>query len=129
MKVLLADDAPESRLIVSMYLRGVAESVVAVGNGQEALERFRSEPFGLVLLDIEMPVMDGLTAARAMRRWEQELGLGRTPIVALSAHTEPEVVAEITGAGCDSLLNKPLDRTAVKALIARWAAVRPAAQG
>lgn len=84
LRVLLVDDSADNRLLVETYLKRVGHLVSSAVNGQEALDRFREGGIDLVLMDVQMPVMDGYSATRAMRRREREQGLDHTPISALT---------------------------------------------
>jgi CheY-like chemotaxis protein len=78
-----------------------------VPDGQAALAAFRDQPFDLVLMDCQMPVMDGLSATRAIRELEKR-GQGRVPILALTAHARGENRDQALAAGCDGYLTKPI---------------------
>jgi PAS domain S-box-containing protein len=107
LKVLLADDHPTNRKVVQLMLDGLAE-VVCVENGREALMAFGARPFDLILMDMQMPVMDGLAATRRLRESEQAAGRARTPIIMLTANALPEHVAASLAAGADRHLEKPV---------------------
>ncbi|KAF1854899.1 hypothetical protein Lal_00008113 [Lupinus albus] len=91
--------------------------VSTAGNGQEAVDLVQSEPYDLVLMDVEMPVMDGVTATRRIRA----LGgiASRIPIVAMTAHVLPEQVATMRAAGADDHVGKPFDRAYLRTVIER----------
>ena len=106
LRILVADDHPTNRKVVQLML----EACAALGeaeNGAEALDAFRTGAWDLVLMDMQMPVMDGLTAVREIRRLEAERGGPRTPIVMLTANALPEHVAQAQAAGADLHLSKP----------------------
>jgi signal transduction histidine kinase/ActR/RegA family two-component response regulator len=107
-KVLVVDDHPANRRIVELVLSQVGAPTVPAENGAEAVVAFEREPFDLILMDIQMPVMDGLAATRAIRAIEAERRLARTPILMLSANVLPEHVAASRSAGADDHLAKPL---------------------
>jgi PAS domain S-box-containing protein len=114
-RVLLAEDHPTNRRVIELILAAVDVRLTSVENGQEALDAFASQTFDLVLMDMQMPVMDGLTAIRAIREQEAEEGRPRTPIYALTANAMPEHVEASRLAGADAHLTKPI---AAEALIA-----------
>ncbi|MEO5364762.1 MAG: ATP-binding protein [Magnetococcus sp. WYHC-3] len=122
LNILLVDDSEDNRLLVQAFLRRTPHRLVPAVNGQEALERFCSGNFDLVLMDIQMPVMDGCEATRRIRQWEQEQGRVPTPIVALTAHAMSAEAAGILAAGCDRHLSKPVGREGMLALVAEFAA-------
>ncbi len=108
LRVLLADDSPDNRLLVEAYFRGLPYQLEVAENGLVAIERFKASPHDLVLMDVRMPEMDGLTATRALRQWEHEQGLAPTPIVALTASALEEDVKRSLAAGCDAHVSKPV---------------------
>ena len=130
-RVLLAEDHPVNRRVVELILAGAA-IVTSVENGAEALEALAAQAFDLVLMDMQMPVMDGLTAMRALREREAASGAPRTPVLALTANAGVEQAAASRAAGADEHLAKPVsaDRLldAVRRLAAPEAAPKPAAQ-
>jgi two-component system, sensor histidine kinase and response regulator len=84
-KILVAEDSPDNRLVISVYLRNEPCQVDFAENGKAAIEKFTSHQYDLVFMDIQMPVIDGLTATRTIREWETNHGLASTPIIALTA--------------------------------------------
>lgn len=108
LKVLLADDHPANRLVVQVMLEAMPVDLVSVENGAEALEAFRQGGFDLVLMDMQMPVMDGLTATAAIREHEQATHAPRTPVLMLTANALQEHVEAGQAAGADGHLTKPL---------------------
>ncbi|MET0272297.1 MAG: response regulator [Phenylobacterium sp.] len=107
-RVLVADDHATNRRVVELMLAQANVELVLVGDGAQALDAVAAERFDLILMDVQMPVLDGLSAIRAIRRHEAERGLPRTPVLALSAHALPEHVAMSLKAGADGHLTKPL---------------------
>jgi CheY-like chemotaxis protein len=106
LRVLLAEDNPINQRIACLMLERTNCRVVVVDDGAEAVERFRTETFDAVLMDVQMPVMGGLDAARAIRRLEAEGGRPRTPIIALTANAMAADRAECLAAGMDGHLAK-----------------------
>ena len=107
-RVLLADDHPTNRKIVQLILSDPGVDLVAVENGAEAVERFKAEPFDMVLMDMQMPVMDGLAATRAIRELERAGGSRQTPLIMLTANAMPEHVEAARNAGANRHLTKPI---------------------
>jgi CheY-like chemotaxis protein/HPt (histidine-containing phosphotransfer) domain-containing protein len=93
-------------------------------NGREALEKLARDRFDAVLMDCEMPVMDGFSATRALR--ERSTGAARLPVIALTADATPEGRASCLAAGMDDHLAKPFTREALHAMLTRWL---PASEG
>jgi len=118
LKVLVAEDHPTNRAVVSLILEPLGVQLTMVEDGRQAVEAVERESFDLILMDIQMPVMDGLTATREIRSLEQALGLPRTRIIALSANALPEHIAEARAAGMDEHLAKPIRPDALISLLA-----------
>jgi CheY-like chemotaxis protein len=106
--VLLAEDHPANRKVVELILGSVGIDLVCVENGAEAVEACEGEAFDLVLMDMQMPVMDGLTAIRAIRASEKAGGRRAVPILALSANALPEHLRASYAAGAGGHLTKPI---------------------
>jgi len=107
LRILLADDHEGNRRIVELIMGHLGAEMVSVENGAEAVEAFKRAPFDVVLMDLQMPVMDGLTAIRQIRALEPLTGR-RTPIIVLSANAQSEHLAASAAAGADSHLGKPI---------------------
>jgi signal transduction histidine kinase/ActR/RegA family two-component response regulator len=122
-RVLLAEDNAANRRVVELILGAGDVDLVSVVNGAEAVAAVEAGRFDLVLMDMQMPVMDGLAAIRAIRAYEVEAGAPRTPICMVSAHALPEHVEAAFGAGADSYLAKPVTARALLATVA--AALEP----
>ncbi|HYD46042.1 MAG TPA: response regulator, partial [Phenylobacterium sp.] len=118
-RVLLADDNPTNRKVVELMLSAMGGQVSTAVDGAQALEAWRAGAFDLVLMDLRMPVMDGLSAIRAIRDCEAAARLGRTPIVVLSANTSADDVAASGAAGADGHLGKPVKVEELVAALSR----------
>ncbi|MCA9179611.1 MAG: response regulator, partial [Planctomycetales bacterium] len=115
-RILLAEDNEINQLVASEVLRRAGYECDVVSNGQGALEGAKSGRYQLILMDCQMPVMDGFEAARAIRRWESEVSRTipdqlRVPIVALTANAVKGDREECLAAGMDDYVTKPLDQT------------------
>ncbi len=108
LRILLADDHPANRKVVEILLAGTGADLVGVVDGSEALEAFRAGGFDLVLMDMQMPVMDGLTATAEIRAFETQRGWDRTPLLMLTANAMPEHIEAGRKAGADGHLAKPV---------------------
>jgi signal transduction histidine kinase/ActR/RegA family two-component response regulator len=108
LRILLADDHPANRKVIEVLLAPTGAVLIAVENGQEALDAFAGGGFDLILMDMQMPVMDGLTATAAIRALEAERGAARTPLLMLTANAMAEHVAAGRAAGADGHLAKPV---------------------
>ena len=110
LRILIAEDSPDNRLLVQLYLEGSPHMLTFVSHGGAAVEAVACEEFDIVLMDVQMPVMDGLTATGIIRAMEIAKG-GRTmPILALSANARPEDVESSLAAGCTAHLSKPISK-------------------
>ena len=110
MRVLLAEDSPENRTLIEAYLAGDTFEIVVAENGIEAVTAACPGVFDVILMDMNMPEMDGLEATRAIRAFENERGLTRTPILALTAYAFAEQAEACLEAGCDAHLSKPITK-------------------
>jgi PAS domain S-box-containing protein len=117
LRVLLAEDHPVNQRVVQAILAGGGMEVVTVGDGAQAVAAFAADAYDLVLMDMQMPVMDGLTATRAIRAAEQARGGPRTPVVMLSANAMAQHVQDAADAGADLHLAKPITPGALMAAI------------
>lgn len=106
MRVLLADDHKEIRLLTAQQLQHSGHQVVAVSDGQEALTAFEHERFDIVILDEQMPLMDGVQAVRAIRLREK-VTKTRSPIIALTGNCSDPDRVRLLNAGFDAVIGKP----------------------
>jgi len=107
LRILLADDHPTNRKVVELMLGDEGVLIVSVENGAQAVEAFASQAFDLVLMDMQMPVMDGLSATRKIRQFEAANAAARAPIIMLTANAMPAHMAQAREAGADGFLAKP----------------------
>ncbi|MES2033187.1 MAG: ATP-binding protein [Pseudomonadota bacterium] len=122
-RVLLAEDHAINRKVVELLLGHVGVDLTCVENGADAVEAAAAEAYDLILMDMQMPIMDGLTAIRAIRAGEQASQARATPIWALSANALPEHVEASMNAGADGHLSKPVSAESLFAVLARACAV------
>ncbi len=106
-KILLAEDNPLNQDLAQRLLTKRGHNVTVVGNGKLALEKLEQETFDLVLMDLEMPEMDGLEATRTIRERSKEQSGFSLPVIAMTAYDEQEMKKEIAEAGFDGVINKP----------------------
>lgn len=125
LRILLADDSPDNCLLIRAYFKTLPWAIELAENGLIAIEKFKASPHDLVLMDVRMPEMDGLTATRVIRNWERAQGLAPTPIVALTASALAEDVERSLAAGCDAHVSKPVRKNvlieAIRAIVAEKA--------
>ncbi|MDP3855021.1 GAF domain-containing hybrid sensor histidine kinase/response regulator [Phenylobacterium sp.] len=108
MRVLLAEDHPTNRRVVELILGAAGVDLFSVENGAEAVDEAARSRFDLILMDMQMPVMDGLTAIKAIRRREERNNEPRTPIYTLTANAMPEHALASAAAGADGHVTKPI---------------------
>ncbi|MCD4708902.1 MAG: PAS domain S-box protein [Candidatus Sabulitectum sp.] len=108
LSVLLAEDSPDNRFLIIKYAEAFPWEITIAENGQEALDLYLQKKFDLILMDMQMPVMDGYEATRSIRAHESISMGGHTPIVALTAHALREEVKRCLDAGCDVHISKPV---------------------
>ncbi|WP_085341303.1 hybrid sensor histidine kinase/response regulator [Aquidulcibacter paucihalophilus] len=108
LRILLAEDHPTNQRVVAMILQPYGVDLTVVENGVKALEAFQADKFDVVLMDMQMPEMDGLKATQAIRAFELTANRPRTPIAMLSANAMKEHVEQALQAGCDVHIAKPV---------------------
>ena len=134
-RVLLAEDNPVNQLVLVGQLESLGARVEVVENGRQAVERVRERRFDLVLMDCQMPVLDGYRATREIRRWEEQRweqqgeresrGGARSsgahlPVVAVTAHALEGEREKCLEAGMDDYLVKPFQLEQLEEILARW---------
>jgi CheY-like chemotaxis protein len=120
-RLLLVEDVDVNRELVRVILEPFEIEIDTATNGVEAIEAVRRAPYDLVLMDLQMPVMDGLTAAAHIRALPDP-ALQRLPIIAMTADVMPDQVQRCLAAGMNAHLGKPLSPTALLQAIAEWTA-------
>jgi len=108
--ILLVDDSPDNQVLVQSYLKSTPHQVDVAEHGGVAVEQFKQGHYDVILMDMNMPVMDGYEATRAIRAWEHEQDLAETQIIALTALALKEEGEKILDAGCNAHLTKPIKR-------------------
>ncbi len=111
LRILLADDSPDNRMLIDAYMKKAPYTIDHAEDGSIAVEKVKANHYDLVLMDIQMPVMDGYTATRTIREWERTQGLARMPIIALTASALDESVRRSLEAGCDAHISKPVKKS------------------
>ena len=116
--ILVVDDSDINRIIAQYMLEGLGFTVAIAENGQQAVEQIRAHTFSLVLMDCEMPIMDGYEASRAIRSMQPHEK--RTPIIALTANAYEENRKKCEQAGMDDFLSKPIMEDALLSILKQW---------
>lgn len=119
--ILLADDSDDNRYLICSYLKDAGVQIDIAENGESAVRMFRSGQYDVVLMDVEMPVMDGYQATREIRRLESETGARATAILALTAHAFAEMAVHGRSAGFTALLTKPIRKVTLLEALAEHA--------
>ena len=122
-RLLLAEDNPVNSKVALLLLERLGYAVDLAANGREVLELLPKTSYSLILMDCQMPGMDGYEATRIIR--EQERGLSRIPIVAMTANAMPGDRERCIAAGMDDYLSKPIERAKLAEMMAKWVPLRP----
>ncbi|NGZ07592.1 MAG: response regulator [Magnetococcales bacterium] len=123
--ILLAEDVEENRILFDAYLAQTPHDLVMVNDGLEAVARVQEQIFDVVVMDVQMPIMDGYTATRQIRQWEREMQRSPMMIVALSAHAMEGEQMRSKEAGCDLYLTKPINKKKLLEVLNRIASQLP----
>ena len=118
--VLIAEDNETNQIYIKYLMEQMGVTFKIVPNGRAAVDYWRSESPGLILMDISMPEMNGYQATQAIRDAEKKNGLGRTPIIALTAHTLKGDEERCIEAGMDDFASKPISVVGLRSKLARW---------
>lgn len=121
LNILLAEDNPTNRLVAQRLLEKSGHQVRMAENGEIALAMYQQDSFDLILMDMQMPIMDGLIATQKIRQIESQLGLPRLPIIALTANALDRDRDACMAAGMDCFLTKPIRPDILAATLARYA--------
>ncbi|MBF0611902.1 MAG: response regulator [Magnetococcales bacterium] len=120
LRILLVEDSEDNQLLIRTFLRKTKHQLTVAGDGLEAINLVEKELFDLVLMDVQMPIMDGYSATRAIRAREESLQLPRVPIIALTAHALEGEAARSREAGCDYYLSKPIKKQKLSEVIEKF---------
>jgi two-component system sensor histidine kinase BarA len=119
-KVLCVDDNPANLLLVQTLLEDLGAKVLAVESGYAAVKAVQTETFDLVLMDVQMPGMDGRQSTEAIRQWESERHCTPLPIVALTAHAMANEKRALLQSGMDDYLTKPISERQLAQVVLKW---------
>lgn len=118
LRVLVADDNPVNLRVATRVLRDMGHSGVLVTDGEKALKALEAQAFDVALMDVTMPLLDGVSTVAEMRKREKQ-GARRTPVIMVTAFDMPSDRARFLAAGADGYLAKPLERVALEAELQR----------
>jgi CheY-like chemotaxis protein len=122
LRILLVEDSSDNQRLILAYLKKSRHAVDVADNGAIAVKKTAEGSYDLVFMDMQMPVMDGYTATRAIRTWESRDGQTRkaTPIIALTAYALKEEIEKSYRAGCTNHLTKPIKKAVLMEMIGRY---------
>jgi PAS domain S-box-containing protein len=126
LRLLLAEDSAESQELMRYYFQGTPHHVDIVSDGAQAVALFKANRFDLVIIDLQMPGMDGFTAARMIRAWEATHQRSPVPILALTANALHDAQEQSLAAGCSGILTKPISRPQLLDALSRYGSTVPA---
>ena len=118
--ILLADDSSDNRFLIQSFLKHSGYQLDTAETGRVAFEMYQARKYDLVLMDVQMPVMDGHTATRMIREWEKQSNLSPIPIIALTAHAYQEEIQKSIAAGCSDHLTKPIRKDTLLNVMQKW---------
>jgi two-component system, sensor histidine kinase and response regulator len=110
LRVLIVEDSADNRLLIRTYLRKLACEVDEAENGEVGVDKFIAGSYDVVLMDLHMPVMNGVDALRRIRRWEHQNGTGQSCVIALTASALDDEMLQMRDAGADAELRKPISK-------------------
>jgi len=123
--ILMGEDSPDNQRLIEAYLKPTKYHLEIVATGRAAFDKYKTGRYDLVLMDLQMPVMDGLTATIMIREWEKKFQLTPVPIIALTAHALAEEAQKSLAAGCSEHLTKPIRKMTLLTHIQKWIPNRP----
>jgi CheY-like chemotaxis protein len=119
-RILIAEDNEVNQRVMAGLLNGSGYELHFAVNGEIAVDLFRQNAYALVLMDVSMPVMDGLAATRVIRDFEASGGRSPTPIIAVTAHAMTEERRDFLSRGVDAVLTKPVDKAELLEAVQEW---------
>jgi|GEM_PF-6581290 len=118
--ILVAEDNIVNRLVITSFLDDIECSVIYAENGQVAVDHFEKGQFDLILMDINMPIKDGIAATEEIRNFERQQKLAHTPIVAVTAHDDADHRHRCNSVGMDGFIAKPLCGKSFISIVSLW---------
>ncbi len=124
LRILIAEDSEDNLFLIRTYLKHSGCVLTEAGDGEEAFQKFIAEPPDIVLMDMQMPVLDGFAATRKIREWEQQKQRQHVPIVALTAYALKEEYDKSIAAGCNAHVTKPIRQHTLFTVLREQAAAK-----
>ena len=125
LRILLAEDSEDNVFLIQSYLRDSGCTIDIAENGEAAVQKFQSGKYDVVLMDVQMPLLDGYAATRRIREWESYHQAPPTPVIALTAYAHQEEIEKSLQAGCIAHLAKPIRRRTLLDVLARFVESKP----
>lgn len=123
--ILMFEDSKYNAFVIQTYLKNTPCTLTIAENGEEGITIFKESHFDCVLMDIQMPIMDGYEATRTIRQWEQDTGRDATPIIAMTAYALVGDAEKCIDAGADTHLAKPVKKSALFDMLRKYACSAP----
>lgn len=120
--ILLVDDSEDNRKLIELYLKGLPYHLESAENGLVAIEKYKNSSFDMILMDIQMPQLDGYMATQKIRKWEEDNNLTTTPILIVTANAFDEARQKSMESGATSYLTKPIKKTILLDAIEQYTA-------
>jgi len=120
LRILLVDDSEDNRLLILSFLKKTPFTIDIADNGRVAVEKYKASTYDIVLMDVQMPIIDGYTATKEIRQWESMHSRKQTPVIALTAHALKEEVQKSLDAGCNAHLTKPIKKKDLLTVIIKY---------
>ena len=122
MRILIAEDNKINQIVISKMLEKLGCNCTITNDGQQALKEYQnsSQNYDMILMDCEMPILNGYQATQAIRKWEQQHSVCPTTIIAVTAHAQVEFELRSKQSGMDDYLTKPIDLNSIKRTLERW---------
>jgi CheY-like chemotaxis protein len=109
-KILIAEDSEFNRILIREYLKNTHHQITEAENGKIAVEKIKQNEFDIILMDMQMPIMDGYTATKEIREWEKQTNHPHIPIIAVTAYAMKQEEEKSFEVGCDQHLSKPISK-------------------
>ncbi|MBF0621286.1 MAG: PAS domain S-box protein [Magnetococcales bacterium] len=128
-RILLVEDAPDNRMLIETYLKRTDYHLDTAEDGEQGVQKALATPYDLILMDVQMPVVDGYSATRRIRAWEKSHGRAAVPIVALTAHALASDREKSLQAGCTDHVTKPVKKAVLMDTIRQYIERAPLSKG